>query len=318
MQMQFVKRRGFTLVELLVVIAIIGVLVALLLPAVQAAREAARRSSCTNQVKQLVLACHNYHDTLGTLPAGVLNTHTPVAPTTTSSFCSSNGTNATARAPWSVLILPFLEDQNRYDQFRMNESFTASSNVPGSAANDAQFRLNNVRYQCPSDPNGGKSINNSNYYGVQGGGPTPICSTQGGQRVFFSNGAMFWNSGLNLSGITDGTTNTYLIGETKYCLTRTGRPDGFHTGWASAGKNDGHGSVYILAAAMLQPNSVTGHGGKFDTLNTQTRLFGSSHPAGLNFGMADGSVQFVSNSISLLLHQQMAIRDDGLPVGGDL
>jgi prepilin-type N-terminal cleavage/methylation domain-containing protein len=321
------RRTAFTLVELLVVIAIIGVLVALLLPAVQAAREAARRTKCINQTKQLVLACHNYHDTLGTLPSGVLNLNTPNAPNQAfapsgssfqaSNWCSANSNNSTARAPWSVLILPFIEEQNRYDQFRVGEAFTASSNVPGSTANHNQFKLNNERFQCPTDPNSSKTANNSNYYAVQGGGPTPVCTTQGGQRVFFTNGAMFWNSRIKFSDFIDGTSNVYMIGETKYCLTPSGRSDGYYTGWATAGKNDEFGSPYICAAAMLQPNSIRKHGGNSDTLNVMTRLFGSFHPAGLNFGMGDGSVQFVSFNIDLTTHQQIANRQDRLPIGGN-
>jgi len=306
------KKRGFTLVELLVVIAIIGVLVALLLPAVQAAREAARRTQCSNKLRQLALACHNYHDTLLTLPSGGINTNTQ----TGTDWCSKGSTSET-RAPWSVLLLPYIEETNLYDKFNFGQQFTSSSNVPGSSANDALFKLNNAKFQCPSSAISTRSINNTDYFAVQGGGPTPDCSTQGGVRVFYKNGAMFWRSGINLAAITDGTSNTYLLGESRYCLTPTGRADGFHVGWASGMKSDAFGAPLICAAAKEQPNSIKQHGGNTDTLGIQTRLFGSFHPAGLHMAMADGSIQFVSNNISLALHQQTAIRDDGLPVGGN-
>jgi len=304
------RARGFTLVELLVVIAIIGVLVALLLPAVQAAREAARRTQCSNKLRQLALACHNYHDTLLTLPSGGINLST----LTGANWCSTGALEHT-RAPWSVLILPYIEEGNLYDKFKFGEQFTSSSNVPGSATNDALFKLNNPKFQCPSSAISTRSTNNTDYFAVQGGGPTPDCSTQGGTRVFYKNGAMFWRSGITLAAITDGTSNTYLLGETRYCLTPSGRPDGFHAGWASGLKSDAYGAPMVLAAAKEQPNSIKQHGGNTDTLNIHSRLFGSFHPAGLHMAMADGSVQFVSNNISLAIHQQTAIRDDGLPIG---
>lgn len=179
--MKLSRLRGFTLVELLVVIAIIGVLVALLLPAVQAAREAARRTKCVNQMKQLALACHNYHDTLGTLPSGGINVST--IPTTTSNWCST-GKVEDSRAPWSVLILPFMEDNALYEKFDFGRQFTSTSNLIGYAQNDALFKLNNPKFQCPSDPNSNRAANNTNYFGVQGGGPNPVCSTQGGRACF--------------------------------------------------------------------------------------------------------------------------------------
>ena len=309
---RMLRSRGFTLVELLVVIAIIGVLVALLLPAVQAAREAARRTKCSNSLRQLALACHNYHDTLGTLPSGGISVD--ATSTSTADWCSK-GKTEDSRAPWSVLLLPYIEENNLHDKFDFGKTFTSSSNAPGVAANDNLFKLNNAKFQCPSDPNSSRAINNTNYFAVQGGGPTPQCSTQGGTRVFYLNGVMFWRSGLNLAAITDGTSNTYMLGESKYCLTRTARADTFHAGWASAMKSDTWGAPLVAAAAKEQPNSIKQHGGNTDTLGIHSRLFGSFHPSGLHMAMADGSVSFVSQTISLALHQQMAIRDDGLPVG---
>src|SRR6187401_2953762 len=121
--------RGFTLVELLVVIAIIGVLVALLLPAVQAAREAARRMRCGNAIKQIALACHNYESAFVTLPpGGIVNYRSGVAVTETN-FCTVGDANTFA--PWTVLILPYVEEGNLYNQFDFSKTFTGSSNIPG-------------------------------------------------------------------------------------------------------------------------------------------------------------------------------------------
>jgi len=304
---------GFTLVELLVVIAIIGILIALLLPAVQAAREAARRMDCTNRIKQINLALHNYHDTHKCLPPGTLSAGS--VSYTTTDWC--NGGSNTGRASWTVLILPYLEQMNRFKEFDLRLAFTTSSNVPGASVNDTQFKKGNSAYQCPSDPNSRPDNNNGCYFGVQGGGATPNCSSQSGQRVFFINGILYHNSATKFRDITDGTSNVFLIGETKYCLTTGGRSDGIVTGWASAAKLDSsYGTPLILAATMQQINAYAKHGGIADTLNYQTRMFGSFHPGGCQFSLADGSVHFVSETIDINIYRQMGIRDDGQPTGG--
>jgi prepilin-type N-terminal cleavage/methylation domain-containing protein/prepilin-type processing-associated H-X9-DG protein len=306
---------GFTLVELLVVIAIIGILVALLLPAIQAAREASRRSSCSNNVKQLGLALHNYHDTFRLFPAGSLSSVPVNYSSTTPPWCSS-GTTAQSRAPWTVLVLPFIEKSAQHELFDFSVAFTSTSNVPGAAVNHAQFPTANGSFQCPSDPNSKADNNNCCYFGVQGGGTTPNCVTQAPSRVFFINGVLYHNSNCGFRDVLDGTSNVFMIGETKYCLTRGGRADGFHAGWAAATKLDAFGMPLVLAAAMLPINSYPYHGGNADTLNYQTRIFGSFHPGGCQFALCDGSVRFVSDSLDINVYQRVAVRDDGLPEGG--
>ena len=319
------RRRGFTLVELLVVIAIIGILVGLLLPAVQAAREAARRMQCSNNVKQVGLACHNYESAFRSLPAGGIVSYTPAAQAalTATNFCTT-GLDRT-QAPWTVLILPFVEETNLYNQFDFRRRFTGSSNIPGDAPNAALFATNMKKFQCPSDPNSESTVNNSNYLGVQGGGPPtgvggPPCSTSAGQRVFFQNGVIFANSKTRFADITDGTTNVFLIGESRYMPVPRMRTDGFHAGWASSLKADSGFAVPLtFAAAVLQINAQKECGvGLGDCFNFVSRLFGSRHPGGCQFGLCDGSVQFVSQSIDINTYRQTAIRNDGLPVGGSL
>lgn len=308
--------RGFTLVELLVVIAIIGILVALLLPAIQTAREAARRTQCTNKVKQLVAALHNYHDAHGTFPPG---TQTGGQKNySTAGWCGSDpGSGSDSRASWTVLILPFIEGASQYALFDCNLRFTSTSNVVGAAVNQAQFLLNNPNYQCPTDVNSKPDNNNLSYFGVQGGGATPNCSNNGGLRVFYINGILYHNSRTNIRDVIDGTSNVFLIGESKYLLSRGGRTDGVVCSWASGAKLDAtYGSPLICAAALLSINSVTGHGGMMDTLNYDSRLFGSFHPGGCQFGLGDGSVRFINEAIDLNLYRQLGARDDGLPTEG--
>ncbi len=318
------KRSGFTLVELLVVIAIIGILVGLLLPAVQAAREAARRMQCSNNTKQTALACHNYESTFKTFPAGGIVTYAPGVTPTATNFCTI-GQDRT-QAPWTVLILPFLEENNLYQRFDFRLRFTGSSNIAGDVPNRDLFALNMRKFQCPSDPNSTSTVNNSNYLGVQGGGtPVPAagcapCFTNAGQRVFFQNGIIFANSRIRIADVTDGTTNTFLIGESRYMPTPNMRTDGFHAGWASSLKADSAFAVPMtFAAAVLQINAQRACGpGIADCFNFVSRLFGSQHTGGCHFGMADGSVQFISENVDINIYRQSAIRNDGLPVGGGL
>lgn len=314
-------RPAFTLVELLVVIAIIGILVGLLLPAVQAAREAARRMQCSNNAKQIALACHNYESTFRVFPAGGIVTYPSSVSLTATNFCTV-GSDRT-QAPWSVLILPFLEETNLYNKFDFGKRFTGSSNVPGDPPNTTLFSLSMPKYQCPSDPNSASGINNSNYLGVQGGGP-PVaaagsapCSTQSGQRVFFQNGSIYTNSRTRIADITDGTTNTFLVGESRYMPTPSMRTDGFHASWASGLKADSSFAVPLtFAAAVLQINAQKEcRPGVADCFNFVSRLFGSQHTGGCTFGLADGSVQFVSQNIDITVYRQVAIRNDGFPIG---
>ena len=308
-------RRAFTLVELLVVIAIIGVLIALLLPAVQQAREAARRMQCTNKLKQLGLALHNHHDTYGTFPPGVRFTPEPNFSAT--DWCSAHGVEG-VREPWTVAILPYLEQTALYDRFDVDARFTSTSNVAGTTTNNDLFKLNNPAYQCPSSPAARPDWNSISYYGVQGGGPAAeeSCSTQSGQRAFYRNGALHLNSKTGFRDLTDGSSNIYLVGETRYCLTPSARPDGFHSGWASGTKMDAWGTPLVLAAARRQINSDPRDGITQDTLNVMTQLFGSFHPGGCMFLMGDGSVHFFPETMDLVVYQTLAKIDDNLPTGG--
>jgi prepilin-type processing-associated H-X9-DG protein len=217
-----------------------------------------------------------------------------------------------------VLILPFLEQKNRYENFDLNAQFQTSSNSGGAAANKTQFAIPLSVYQCPSDPNSKSNVNNNNYFGVQGGGTTPNCSTQGGQRVHFRNGVLYVNSQTSFRDMTDGSTNVFAIGETKYCLTPSGRSDGYHVSWASSSELTQWSIPYTMAAAMQQINSESGDGATRDTINVQSRLFGSFHQGGCHFAMGDGSVQFISENVDLATYRTLAVRGDGLPIGGTL
>ncbi len=319
------QKQGFTLIELLVVIAIIAILIALLLPAVQQAREAARRSTCKNKMKQIGLALHNYHDTHRVFPPGGITQQNFAAGDSfsyaTSGWCTgttvlgaSAGTlGRDGRAPWTVMILPFLDDANRYNSFDFEGAFTSRKSDAGSSAtNDAAWLLGNSKYQCPSDPNSESSINNLNYMGVQGGGGTEACESTS-NRVYYTSGILFVNSKVKIRDITDGTSNTFLVGESKYMITPGGQATKYY-GWAS-GTHFGSGEVpSTMTAARDQINSLDSSGGASATWSQQSGMFGSFHVGGCHFTLADGSVRFVSENVNLGTYQLLGQRADDNPI----
>ena len=311
------SRYGFTLVELLVVIAIIGVLIALLLPAVQAAREAARRAQCANQLKQIALACHIYESTFKQFPPGV-SSHVKSSATEN---CNVGG-SGWASAPWTVAILPQLEEQNRYDRFDMSRPFFSHYPSTGNVGPPNEFeQLKPLeKFKCPTNASFLAEDPANSYYGVMGGGAKPnseyqACNATGTQRVYFYNGIFYNNSNIRIAQITDGTSNTYMIGETKYHQLKVSWPLWYES-WASSmfvGINDpGSGTLYCnIAATLVGINALDCDPELTNCHQHVTRGFGSYHPGGCHFAMADASVDYVSEDIDLFVYQSRGSRNDG-------
>jgi prepilin-type N-terminal cleavage/methylation domain-containing protein/prepilin-type processing-associated H-X9-DG protein len=308
------RNSGFTLVELLVVIAIIGILIALLLPAVQSAREAARRMGCANNLKQIGLAMQNYHSAHQVFPPGAI-TRLAI------SNCQLVGDeSADAGAPWGVMIAPYLEDSAQFQKYDFRKSFAPLHWNTGSGNWAVQFRPN-PKYHCPSDPNSTADSPNTNYYGCQGGGATPLCRAGGdAARVFFQNGIFFNNSSVKIAHVTDGSSNVFLVGETKYCPHKLSAVStDAYVSWDSGLRVYAGGTmayVTVLCAAMEQINSSTIDPSKTYPASVSTRTFGSRHPGGCHFAMADASVHFLAETIDLTLFRGLGVRDDSAPVGG--
>jgi len=310
------RRGGFTLIELLVVIAIIAILIALLLPAVQQAREAARRTQCRNNLKQIGLALHNYAGSHGYFcPGGVARS----GPTGTN-WCRNDPVNYKGRAPWTVLILPYMDQTNAYNQFRFEEDFTVLGDATvymGTTTNHAAYNQTMPLYWCPSDPRATAATNVSNYRGVQGGG-NGLHDCVGAASRFFTNGILYVNSRIGFRDITDGTSNVFLAGESFYNPTLQNSPAQRAQGWASAVSTRTDGSLAPnLSATSLGINSWPNDPAVSSPLYwVMSEYFSSRHTGGCHFLMADGSVHFVSQNIDSALFQRMGIRNDGLPVGG--
>lgn len=298
------SHQAFTLVELLVVIAIIGVLVALLLPAVQAARESARRTQCLNNLKQWGLAMHNYHDTLLQLPAGAM---APVPNTT-----------APPRRTYVMFLWPFIE-QGSLD---LKNDYTQPFYLPPCSIPNTMNGLCGVKlkmYNCPTDQ-GGTDQTNDYYARVRGNyminwGNTKYDTAPANANAPFShvNGFRYTPLLTRFKSITDGLANTLLMSE--YLK---GKPI-TDTDW----RGDIHNDDGVFKFMTLStPNSTT-----LDVVNravpdndprmpvttsgTQFNAARSRHPAGVNVVMCDGSVRFITNSVNLTTWQAWGSMDGG-------
>ena len=307
------SRQGFTLVEVLVVIAIIGTLIGILLPAVQTAREAARRTQCANNLKQIGIALHCHHDSLGTLPAGDY--------ASTSGQCPGGSWVITHksedRANWMILILPYLEQEGLYKSYNLIKPNEDPANHPVEITRVAT-------YVCPSDiatdqpvvPAMGPAASwalNMPY--MPGSYRAMSCQSAG---TNFLDGGEITSYPANLRGamhvvgilgfvperfesITDGLSHTLMVGE---ATTRT--DFGYKTLWAYSFEH------YSLSAATPQSRilmgdydaccAVGGTGSDFPC----RRGWGSPHPGGLNFILCDGCGAFVSTSIDMNLFAELA------------
>ncbi len=324
--MQFgLRRRGFTLVELLVVIAIIGVLVALLLPAVQAAREAARRTQCVNNLKQIGLALHNYHDTYKTFPYGSFNLR---------EAWPASGTN------WRALILPFMEQQTVHDQLTFSDNpavhFMAGGAAGGNAlaGNEVLRRLIIPGYRCPStviDELGGHNnvdAMNVTYVGVQGAarpipGPDPNRGTQDcGHGWSCNNGLLVANEAFGMQMATDGLSNTLIVTEQSALVQGRNLTANYYGGWFGSrhprrvGHPSGCGDLWQAGTSCVRfaPNSQILQTGATEAMFRNNTHWNSQHPGGINGLLADGSVTFIPETIDFMTLKRLACRYDGEPV----
>ena len=313
------RRAAFTLIELLVVIAIIGILIALLLPAVQMAREAARRMQCSNKLKQIALAVHNYQSAYRSFPPGTVDYGVPQS----------------QEWGWAVFLLPFLEQKALQDQLAPNaRRFVELLNDPV----DRQLcQVPLAVFRCPSDRSDellqgtdqprdldGVAQVGPNFYGATSNyiGVTGFWAI----GVDPANGVFGANSETTFHDIVDGTSNTFAVGERdSYCAAGL---------WAGVRDARGHGprgADYVLGRVSYKMNAVKNVGNP-----SCCQAFSSPHSGGAHFAMCDGSVRFINENIrfhnagitdfttpvkirtiaeNLGTYQRLGIMDDEQPVG---
>ncbi len=307
------SKRGFTLIELLVVIAIIAILVALLLPAVQQAREAARRSQCNNNLKQIGLAVHNFHDTFNRLPGGARDGHG-------TSFACCAATNVHGWS-WKYHILPYMEQAPLWDLGKDANHGTAQNNVATVGV---------PAYYCPSRrpvQSYGSGFYRADYAGnggERGAGGVSDAGSLGEQGVF----ARTDTHERAFRDIKDGLSNTIMVGEKALHPDRHGSDGGDNERWNNSGWDEdcirfgaavnSAGDRYGLVPlpderAPRDTIAVIDIGGRSWT--NWHPFFGAAHSGGANVVLCDGSVRMVSYNISDVIMRRISLIRDGEPIG---
>jgi prepilin-type N-terminal cleavage/methylation domain-containing protein/prepilin-type processing-associated H-X9-DG protein len=286
------SRRGFTLIELLVVIAIIGVLIGLLVPAVQKVRAAAARLQCLNNLLQVGLALQNYHDTARAFPPGYISNY------------DAAGNDTGPGWGWASLILPHMEQQNLYAGIRFDQPIESTVN---SSARVMPIKS----YVCPAD--GAPPTWAATRYNAAGIPVAKVCDMASANYVGVfgvtepgvdGEGVFYRNSRVRIADIADGTSLTIVVGERAQLL-------GPAT-WVGA----------VTGAELFPYNSsnmVLGHTGASNgpVAPVEVNNFSSRHAGGVQFLFADGHVQFLGSSVSQAVYQALSTRAGGEPVGGD-
>lgn len=327
------KRRhapAFTLVELLVVIAIIGILIALLLPAVQAAREAARRIQCTNQLKQLALAMHNYHAALKSFPAGGLPRPSPNA-------CGGVCGIAYGGHGWLEELLPFVEQQALHDRIK----FSVAMNLEPNRSLIRDLVIAGVA--CPSDPRAGLlshrrfldsscpescHMNGSftdrsmgaSYVVCMGPMMTNRCAVPAWPDRRNCQGDGYYFGGQETAGLFAGGPRTYRIDD---CLDGTSNTIMMGESLPSYGAHHMYFFGHCVASTNIPPNYHKNHPyncppefkptkeGGYYACDSDMQGFKSQHPGGLNIALADGSVRFIQETVDYRTWVFLGGRDDG-------
>ncbi len=275
---------GFTLIELLVVIAIIAVLIALLLPAVQQAREAARRSQCKNNLKQLGLALHNYHDVAGLFPPAIVVQRAD--PQFVPNGLTDNLPDPVESWGWGAFLLPYLEQSALYNACKIGSGDLLERYVTTSALTPLAV------YRCPSDIAPSVRTTSrpiatwgtSNYkanMGVNGGWGSG------------TNGAVFWRDGkCGFRDILDGTSNTVAIGEIAWQRGTLKHEAAVWAGCRQGMQGDCVDDVVASGRAPINSNATN--------TNILSESFSSVHTGGAHFLMADGAVRFISENVQFI------------------
>lgn len=313
----FLPKRGFTLIELLVVIAIIAILIALLLPAVQQAREAARRSTCKNSLKQIGLALHNYHGAHNVYPPGY------VARGVVST--DPSGSETGSGFSWGVMLLPFLDQAPLFNQLDLNLDCTVSPNI--GLANSAI-----PIFRCASDPNQGVfsvtdgtntyELASANYVGLYGYGNLTMAP---GNPM--NKGILYRNSNIKVRDLTDGLSNTIVVGERSYqhqfggVGTAVQADSTWYASIPGVTRPAGMGSMTEGPASL-----ILGHVGQ-DAMgpmmgmqhppNTTNHIanFSSKHVGGAHFLLGDGAVRFLSENMNYETFRHLGTISDGNVLG---